>query len=390
MAAALGLTETRAPLDAVVAYLRQGPALVVLDTCEHLAQECAEFAEALLVRAPDTRVLATSRHPLNVPAEHLYQAAPMSIGSDGGDALTLFEERAAAVLPGFAVDGSNRADVIRLCRRLDGLPLAIELATTWLRAVPMDVLHRQVEDRFRVLDIGQRGSGQRQRAMRTVIDWSRDLCTPAERLLWARLSVFRGPFDVDAAEQVCAGGELTGFDVVQALVGLVDKSVVQRIGPDGRWYRMLDTLREYGDGMLAEHGGSTGLRRAHARYLAALTEDFNRDFLRDALVPRYRALYRQHADIRAAFDHCLQDPESRPLAVVIMRGLWFYWVISGMFTEARLWCEKIAAQYPPRRAWPSPRRVGIANWPSKPVCSTSFPPPSMACTSRRRRSRRRR
>lgn len=251
--------ESRSQLDAIIDHLRGQRMLLILDTCEHLIDACAMLADVLL-RATEVTVLATSRQTLDVPGEHTCAIPPLpiSIGplSDpaAGDAIELFTQCAAAVVPGFAVTDANRADVIRLCQRLDGVPLAIELATVRLRAIPLGQLAERLEDRFRLLTGGRRAALPHHQTMRAATDWSYDLCSPAEQLLWARLSVFAGSFDVGAVEQVCAGEPLDRQDVLSTLIGLVDRSVVLRVGEGGTQYLLLDTIREFGAEKLAALG----------------------------------------------------------------------------------------------------------------------------------------
>ena len=228
-----------APAEAVFAYLRDRRLLLVLDTCEHLIDACAAFAERVLCEAPGVTMLATSRQPLDVGGEHSYLIAPLPVPDSGeaaaspcpgGDAVELFAERAAAAVPGFRVTAANRADVIRLCQRLDGIPLAIELAAVRLRALPLPELARRLDNRFQILTSGRRGAVPRHQTLRTATEWSHDLCSPAEQDLWARLSVFAGPFDLAAVSEVCADPGTPREQTIAALVGLVDKSVVLRDG----------------------------------------------------------------------------------------------------------------------------------------------------------------
>ncbi len=208
-------------------YLRGRKLLLILDTCEHLVDACAAFADTVLRAAPWVTLLATSRQPLDVQGEHAFPLLPLPAADDAAD---LFAQRAAAVVPGFTVTPQNRADIVRLCQRLDGIPLAIELAAVRLRALPLAELASQLESGIRMLTVSRRGTSPRHQTLRAAVEWSYQLCTPAERTLWQRLSVFAGTFDVSGAEQVCADDALPQTQVVHALVGLVDKSVVLRDG----------------------------------------------------------------------------------------------------------------------------------------------------------------
>ena len=213
VATCLGLPEqdARSQPDAIVDYLRGRQLLLILDSCEHLIGACAALAELVLRYAAQVTVLATSRQPMNVPGEHCCPVPPLPVpdpeASRGrrGDAVELFAQRAAAATPGFAVTAANRRDVIRLCRRLDGIPLAIELATVQLRTLTLQQLSSRLEHRFGLLTGGRRVALAHQQTLRATTAWSHDLCSPDEQLLWARLSVFAGSFDFPAVEAVCAG-----------------------------------------------------------------------------------------------------------------------------------------------------------------------------------------
>ncbi|MFI6878497.1 ATP-binding protein [Streptomyces sp. NPDC050400] len=367
LAACLGLPEqdTRSQLDVILNHLRDQPALIILDTCEHLVDACAELVDILLRETDGVRVLATSRQPLDVPGEHTFPVSPLAVDDEGGDAVTLFEQRAAAVVPGFEVTDANRDDVVRLCRRLDGIPLAIELATVRLRAVPLRQLIDRLEDRFRLLTGGRRTTLPRHQTLRTAIDWSHELCDERERTLWARLSVFGDVFDLAAAEEVCGFGELTPADVMEVLIDLVDKSVVQRVdeagaGPapgDGDFatrYRMLDTIREYGAERLAESGEETAARDRHLDRYVTAADTFDRHFIGDDQMPRCRALRREHPDIRLALEYALGSGERVQKGAGLAGALWGYWQISGLLTEGRYWQQKVAEAFPgstPERAW---------------------------------------
>ncbi|MER7398911.1 LuxR C-terminal-related transcriptional regulator [Streptomyces sp. NPDC000151] len=367
VAACLGLPEqdTRPQLDVVLDHLRERELLLVLDTCEHVLDGCALLADLLLCEAPGVRVLATSRQPLDVPGEHVLPVPPLPVpepdpgppkarGSD--DAVALFAQRAASVVPGFAVTDANRSDVIKLCRRLDGIPLAIELATVRLRAVPLQQLIDRLEDRFRLLTGGRRTALPRHQTLRTAIGWSHDLCTAQERLLWSRLSVFAGTFDVAAAEEVCAGGRLPREDVLETQIGLIDKSVVLRSeDASGRTrYRLLDTLREFGGERLAGSGEEAAVRERHiARYLR-LAASFDDHWFDDDQIARFHALRGEHADIRAALDYALNLPDGHVRAARLAGDLWGYWQIAGLLAEGRYWQTRVLDRFAdpvPERAW---------------------------------------
>ncbi|MFJ2741831.1 ATP-binding protein [Streptomyces sp. NPDC087440] len=351
--AAFGLPEGtgRNPLDMVVEYLRGEETLLVLDTCEHLVDACAMFAEILLRNCPGLRLLLTSRQALDVPAEHVVTVAPLEFpGEDGRGnvercgAVRLFLDRAAAARPGFRLTDDNRDQVIALCRRLDGIPLAIELAAVRLRALPLDQVLRRLEDRFRALGASRTGHPRHQ-TLRTAIDWSHDLCTAEERTLWARLSVFAGGFDLAAAERVCADAELDPYDLVDHLIGLVDKSVVVREeGGDGDRYRMLDTLREYGAERLAESG--SGVRRLvvrHRDHYLRLAREADAVWFGPDQVALTRRLDREIDNFRAALEFCLEEPGEATTGVALAGALRGLWIGRTRLSEGNRWCERALA-----------------------------------------------
>src|SRR6266568_3789465 len=376
VAGCLGLPEqdARSQADAIVDYLHGRQLLLILDSCEHLIGACADLAGLLLRYAAQVTVLATSRQPMNVPGEHCYPVPPLPVpepvtgrdgagrdgaGRDGagrggrGDAVELFAQRAAAASPGFAVTAVNRDDVIRLCRRLDGIPLAIELATVQLRTLTLQQLGSCLKHRFGLLTGGRRSALPHQQTLRATTQWSYDLCSPDEQLLWARLSVFAGSFDVPAVEAVCAGGPLAREDILPTLIGLADKSVVLRTDEDSARYWLLDTVREFGAEWLAEAGPHT-TRDRHIAYFRAMAGDFGRHDKDDDQLPRYRRLRREHPDIRAALGYALSLPGREREAARLAADLRAYWAISGLFREGKHWLTKILLRFPepsPERAW---------------------------------------
>ncbi|NGO71572.1 ATP-binding protein [Streptomyces boncukensis] len=353
LATCLGLPErqSRDRLDVLLDHLRDRRIMLILDTCEHLVDACAMLTDVLLREARGVTVLATSRQPLDVPGEATLQIHPLPVDegpaaghAPGGDAVELFAQRAAAVVPGFAVTDRNRADVLSLCRRLDGIPLAIELAAVRLRTVPLRQLVDRLEDRFRLLTGGRRTALPRHQTLRTAIDWSYGLCEAPERLLWARLSIFAGTFDTGAVEEVCADSELPRTEIQETLIRLVDKSVVLRVddGEGGTRYRLLDTLREYG----AERGELGAERLRYVERYAGLARHFGGRFLDDDQLDRVQALHREHADIRAALEYAFALPGGDALAARLAGDLWGYWLLSGHLTEGRYWQTRVLQRFP--------------------------------------------
>ena len=388
VAGALGLPEQSqgAHLEAVLADLSDRHLLLILDTCEHLIDACAMFAEAVVARAARVTLLATSREPLDVSGENACPVAPLPVAQfdeladdpcaryngdfshrahsrgpggvwDGrppgraergvvppedNSAVELFLERAAAAVSGFTATTDDLPDVIRLCQRLDGIPLAIELAAVRLRALPLDELASRLDQRLALLTSGQRGG--RHRTLRDAISWSHDLCTPAEQAMWARLSVFAGPFTMSAAEEVCADGP-DADQVMPTVIRLVDKSVIVRIdgaadaGGAPTQYRMLGTIREFGAERLDASGDAGGTRRRFiARYLAMATY-FRDHFLDDDQLARIRELRREHANVRAALEYAFWESEAAAESdgVELAIALAVYWRARGLAREGSYW-----------------------------------------------------
>jgi predicted ATPase len=365
VASVLGLPEqdARSALHALLEYLRDKRLLLILDTCEHLLDACADLIQAILPEAPGVTVLATSRQAIDTPGEQNFAVQPLPVPDsdtaelDRGDAVELFALRAAAAVPDFAVAPDNAADVIGLCRRLDGIPLAIELAAVQLRGLALDELNRRLDHRFAVLTGGRPGALERHQTLHTAIEWSYGLCSLPERRLWTRLSVFAGTFSLAAAEEVCAEVELERGDVVNALIELVDKSVVLR---EGSRYRMLDTLREFGADRLAESGEEAACRARHiGRYLSK-ARYFGEHFADDDQMIRYHVLHETHSNVRAALEYALGDPVGEPVGVEsagettdrwrsgleMACALYGYWQISGLLGEGGYWLTKALERFP--------------------------------------------
>jgi predicted ATPase/DNA-binding SARP family transcriptional activator len=267
------------PLDRLVGALADKRLLLVLDNCEHLIDAAAATVDRLLGACPGVRVLATSREPLRITGENLWPVEPLAMPPADAPArevtcypsVRLFADRAAAVRPGFAVDDQTVAPVVRICRALDGMPLAIELAAARLRSMTPEQVATRLDDRFRLLTGGSRTALPRHQTLRAVVDWSWELLDEAERALLRRLAVFAGGATAEAAEQVCAG-PVAAADVFDLLTVLVDKSLVVAVGDGRPRYRLLETIRAYGLERLAEAGEAEQVRRLHAEHFLALAE----------------------------------------------------------------------------------------------------------------------
>lgn len=259
----------------------------------------------------------------------------------GGDAVRLFAERAAAAVPGFTVDDGDRADVAELCRRLDGIPLAVELAAGRMRTLSVRQLLARLDDRFTVLTDGSRTGPPRHRALRTAVGWSHELCTPEERLLWARLSVFAGDFDLEAVEYVCAGEGLPVDGMLGLVAALVAQSVVQREEcPAGVRYRMLGTVREYGLGWLDAQGGTERIRRRHRDWYLGLATWGEVDWFGARQAEVAERTDREFPNLRLALEFSLTVPGEAYLGQYLAGTLWFYWVGCGRLAEGWHWLSR--------------------------------------------------
>jgi predicted ATPase len=357
IAETLGVVDQvlRPQLDVLGEFLAKRRLLLVLDTCEHLIIECATMAEELLNAAPELRILATSRQPLDVSAERVRVLQPLP----PSDAVQLFADRAANVVPEYRTETNDHEVAKTLCRRLDGLPLAIELAAVQLGSMSVSQILARLEDRFELLgDAGDAGQGghavpPRHQALRTTIGWSHELCAPLERLLWARLSVFAGDFDLEAAERVCSDEQLPGALISTILLELVDKSIVfQTDTAAGVRYGLLDLVRAYGADWLRELGEEGAVRRRHRDYYLALARRGDAEWLGPAQVAWRERAVREHNNFRAALDFCLAAPEDH-LALELAAALWFFWFPCGFLRDGRHYLQRALAQ----DTEPSPARI---------------------------------
>ncbi|MBV9382096.1 MAG: LuxR family transcriptional regulator, partial [Streptosporangiaceae bacterium] len=294
--AALDLRHQAAtdPLALLRSYLRDKELLLVLDNCEHLLEAAARLVSEVIRAAPGVRVIATSREPLSVAGEYVLPVPPLELPSPDGaeplarlrqnEAVMLFVERAAAASGRFELTASNQAAVAGLCRRLDGLPLAIELAAVRTRVLGPEQIRERLSDRFGLLTGGSRAALPRHQTLRTTIEWSYDLLTPAERTLLTRLCVFAGRFTLDDVEPVCCSGDVPAADALDMLSSLIDKSlVIKEDAAGGACYRLHETMREYARLKLHEAGEESAVEQRCADYYLARCMHF-------AVEGRYRLL----------------------------------------------------------------------------------------------------
>jgi predicted ATPase/DNA-binding CsgD family transcriptional regulator len=358
VAAALGLQDRagNAPAATLADYLAGRQLLLVLDNCEHLVDEAAKLADLLLRAAPGLRVLATSRESLNMTGETVLAVPPLAAPEARRrltvaelarfSAVGLFVERAAQVVPGFALTDANMAAVAGICRQLEGLPLAIELAAARLPVLSPEQIDARLADRLALLTRGSRTQPARQQTLRASIEWSYELCNQAERLLWARLSVFVGGFELDAAEGICADHKLAADQVLELLAALVGKSILSADHAQGvARYRLPETLGEYGQERLQESGEYSALRRRHRDWHAQLARQVYTDWLSPQMADLTARLFREHANVQAAQDFCQTEPGEAEAGLRIAMHVWFFFCwVSGHVSEGRYRLGEVLAR----------------------------------------------
>ena len=345
---ALGDEQTTgSTADLIARHLAGRSLVVVLDNCEHVVDEAAALAQALVGALPGLRVVATSREPLGVPGEFLVPV----VGLVPADAVALFADRARAVQPGFDPDGPAEAVIEGICRRLDGLPLAIELAAARLRALPLATLAERLDDRFALLSRGARTALPRQRTLRAVVDWSYDLLFDDERRLFARLSVFFGGCELDAIESVCADDNVPKDDVLDVLSRLVDKSLVLAPIAGETRFSQLQTLWQYGTERLDDSDEADMVRARHAAYYRQFAENAN-ERLRGATASVWQAsLTSELANLKVALDWHL-DTGDIDAALSMVSGMAWLWFVNSDFAEGARWLASALGAEGKRRAEP--------------------------------------
>jgi len=352
--AALDLRDQAAaePLAQLCSYLKDKELLLVLDNCEHLLEAAAQLASEVIQAAPRVRVIATSREPLSVAGEHVLPVPPLALPAPDGteplaqlrqnEAVMLFIERAEAASGRFELTAANQAAVTGLCRRLDGLPLAIELAAVRTRALEPEQIHDRLGDRFGLLTGGSRAALPRHQTLRTTIEWSYDLLTQAERTLLTRLCVFAGRFTLDDVEHVCCFGDVQAERALDLLSSLIDKSLVTKEGTAGAaCYRLHETMREYARLRLHEAGDEDEVERRCADYYLSRCAHF-------ALEGRYRLLdwlawtELEIDNIRAVLRRCLDHEDSRRGIDLATLLIW-YWITRATAEGVR-WLDELLAR----------------------------------------------
>jgi predicted ATPase/DNA-binding CsgD family transcriptional regulator len=354
---ALGVHDLSAglSLSSLTDYLAGKRLLVLLDNCEHLLDGCAVLVSTLTKSCPDLYVLATSRQALGVAGEVRMVVPPMSLPAEadetsalrllGCDAVWLLTERAAAVVPGFTVDAANAEQVLALCRRLDGIPLALELAAVRLGSLTLDQLNQGLASELSVLGTANRGAEARQQTLEATIGWSYGLLDEQERLLWARLSVFAGGFEEDAATEVCADTRIPAEHIVGLLGSLVDKSILKRQLRDGRppRYWLLETMRQYGLERLDEVGETGPTQKRHFDWICGLARLAG---AWDGRQPEtFTRISSERVNLWAALEFCARHPDELAAAAEAAQDLMAFWACRGPFGDVRrmlTWMAELA------------------------------------------------
>jgi predicted ATPase len=364
VAAVLGVREqSGAPISkTLVAALKPKSLLLVLDNCEHLLGACATLAEALLRSCPGVRLLTTSREGLNIPGEMPYRLRSLSAPDPQHlppsperlieyEAVRLFVDRATTVASTFTVTPQNAAAVAQVCHRLDGIPLAIELAAARVRVLPVEKIYERLDDRFRLLTGGSRTALPRQQTLRALIDWSYDLLDEAARRLLRRLAVFAGGWTLEAAEAVCAGDGIEAWEVLDLLSRLADKSLVTTEERDEEIrYRLLETIRQYARERLGEGVEETAIRDRHLSFFLGLAERAESEVRGPGQAGWLDGLEQEHDNLRAALEWALETEPEAALRLAVALGP--FWAPRGYWSEGREALERGLARA--RRATDEP------------------------------------
>ena len=348
----LGVRESPGqPLtESVKNFLREKQVLLILDNCEHLITACAQLADDLLTHSANLRILTTSRETLGITGETTLHVPALSFPAlvdlsqiqnlKQFESIQLFVERAAAARPDLALTQQNAFAVTQICHRLDGIPLALELAAARVKVLSLEEIATRLDDRFALLTHGSRTALARHQTLRALIDWSYDLLSESERVLWRRLSVFIGGWTLEAAESICGGDGLNPGQVLELLSHLVDKSLVIVEEQDGAArYRMLETIREYAREKLDESGETERLRQRHRDFFIAFTEQAEPKLKSAQQFEWLDRLEVEHENLRATWDCAIESDAE--LALMLVSALLDFWLIRGSVSEGREWLSTL-------------------------------------------------
>jgi non-specific serine/threonine protein kinase len=355
VASVLGLKgEPGKPIgQSLIAHLKDKRLLLMLDNCEHLLDGCAKLVGTLVGLCPAITVLASSREALGIAGEQAYRVPSLALPDPGHvdtsesvaafEAVQLFTDRARLARPDFQVSLQNAAALASICHRLDGIPLAIELAAARVRSLSIDEINRKLDQRFQLLTGGSRTALPRQQTLRSLIDWSYDLLSDREGQLLQRLSVFLGGWTLAAAEQVCADDGVADNEVLDLLASLCDKSLVLVDENDGSYrYRLLETVRQYARERLLTSGGGESVRARHRDFFLALAEETHAKLKGPEQAMWLRRLEAEHENLRASLEWSLVDAGLNA-GLRLCGALQYFWIMRGHFSEGRRWCDRVLA-----------------------------------------------
>jgi len=341
VASVLGVMEEagRPVIEALVKFVRDRELLVILDNCEHLVHACADLAKQLLEAGTRLKLLASSREHLHVPGEITYPVPALAVPDVRTpftadvllqfEAVRLFVDRAQAVQPGFAVTAQNANALIDICRRLDGIPLALELAAARVRSLPVEAIAERLHDRFKLLTRGSRTGLPRQQTLRALIDWSYDLLDASEKSVFARLAAFSGGFTLDAAEAVAAGGGIAADDVLDLVTALIDKSLVE-VDAEATRYRMLETVRQYAQEELAASDEADAVRTRHLDFFLGFATEMHPQLWGKEQAAGLARVDLERENLLAAHGWCDRAPDGAAKGLRLVDALQLYWLPRGL------------------------------------------------------------
>jgi predicted ATPase/class 3 adenylate cyclase/DNA-binding XRE family transcriptional regulator len=339
----------RSLVQTLIDFLRPKKLLLLFDNCEHLISACAQVAGTLLQACPQLQVLATSREPLGIPGENQYYVPTLTVPEmevetfverlQQSEAVRVFLDRAVMVRPAFKLTKTNALAVAQICRRLDGIPLAIELAAARVKGLSVEQIAERLDDRFSLLNTGSRAALPRHQTLRATIDWSYNLLSEKERLLFSRLSVFAGGWTVESATEVCLVVQLEERDVLNLLLNLADKSLVISEEQQGETrYRFLETIRQYALEKLAESGEERLVRNRHLDFFLHFAEEAERNYRSARQLRWFRLMERERDNFRAALDYVLHTDQVEASLRLVGTAFWL-WFFQGPWSEGQIWAE---------------------------------------------------
>ncbi|MGB7873842.1 MAG: adenylate/guanylate cyclase domain-containing protein [Anaerolineales bacterium] len=356
IASVFGLRESpgRPLADLVIDYLRAKQLLLILDNCEHLIDACARLADQLLRHCPNLKVLASSREALGINGEAVYRVPSLSLPEQveptrdavlSCESAQLFVERVSAANPNFKLTDENASSVAQICLRLDGIPLALELAAARVRVLSVEQIAERLDDRFRLLTGGSRTALPRQQTLRALIDWSYDLLSEPEKALFRRLAVFVGGWTLEAAEKVCSGDGVDEYEVLDLLAQLVDKSLVIAEERDGniRYYR-LETIRQYAREKLLETDESVVVRNYHLDFYIDMTIRNDEEYINPRQDDVFKKMISEYDNMRSALSWAVESNLEKAMILLTSASTIWPWILQGKITDANEWCKRILSR----------------------------------------------